>query len=244
MAGYGSYSYSTDKTKGHVQQYYVDKFRVASDFGRGLGPSSNADAMLGRTAKGQMIMPEGGVPQPIDPLLLADMTDVPPDPRIAESEGLVWSWDNGFVDPANSADTYADVDDEEVSTDAFSSFFASGAAERKAVLAEMNAAQKHRVEKINDGLSESYLLTVEGQYEANYARLQNIKNIVMWNPQTGRPLEDIPGFPYLPSVGALDFMKVKARKSVQYVDTKAKPRARTAELPAAKAAKGLLSGGK
>jgi hypothetical protein len=209
--GYGDYSYSTDKTKGHVQQYYVDKFRVVGDFVRGT-PRSDADAMLGRSAKGGVLVPKGGVPQPVDPILLADVTGVPEDPRIAESEGSTWEWDSGYLNPEFAASTYADVDDEEVSARAFAAFRTASSAERGAVLGELDAALKFRVEKILDGFSEEYMLTLEGQHEANYARLQHIKDVVMFTPD-GQPWASIPGFPYLPPVGAMDFMPISVNKS-------------------------------
>lgn len=209
--GYGDYSYSTDKTKGHVQQYYVDKFRVPSDFGRGSAPKDNADAMLGRTAKGAVLVPEGGVPQPVDPILLADMSEEAEDPRVAESEGQVWEWDAGFAKPEFAASTFADVESEDVADGAFAAFRAASNAERSAKLGEFDAALKYKVAKIKGGLSEKYLLTMEGQYEANYARLQKIKDIMMFTPY-GQPATELPGFPYMPSVGALDFQPTAADK--------------------------------
>lgn len=209
--GYGDYSYSTDKTKGHVQQYYVDKFRVASDFGRGSAPKDDGDAVLGRTAKGAKLVPEGGVPQPVDPILSADMSGVDADPRVAESEGEVWAWDAGYQDPALAPSSYADVESAEVADDAFASFRSASNSERAAALSAFDAALKYKVAKIEAGFSEKYMLTMEGQYEANYARLQKIKDVCMFTP-TGQPATEIPGFPYLQSIGALDFQPAAANK--------------------------------
>lgn len=204
---YGDYSYSTDKTKGHVQQYYVDKFRVASDFSKGV-PATDADAVLGRDRKGAVAVPTGGIPQPMDPLLLVDMTGVPEDPRVAESKGAVYRWDSDYADPQFAADTFADVEDESVSDSAFAAFRAASQAERGSALAELDAAQKYQIEKIKGGLSEPLLLTMEGKYLANYARLQKIANVMQYSPISGQPQTEIPGIPYLPGIGALDFMPV------------------------------------
>lgn len=204
--GYGDYSYITDKTKGHVQQYYVDKFRVASDFGRGSAPKSDADAMLGRDAKGAVLIPKGGVPQELDPVIKADMADMPEDPRVAESEGKVWAWDAGYEDPEFAPETFADIDDEEVADQAFAAFMGASQSERGAVLGELDAALDYRVKRIQAGLSENYLLTMAGKYEANYGRLQKIKETMQFTP-TGAPQTEIPGFDYLPGIGALDFME-------------------------------------
>lgn len=209
--GYGDYSYSTDKTKGHVQQYYVDKFRVASDFGRGSAPTDDGDAVLGRTAKGAALMPTGGVPQPVDPILLADMSGEDADPRVAESEGAVWRWDAGYADPAFAAESFADVESADVADDAFVAFRAASGGERAAALGSFDAALKYKVAKIQAGFSEKYMLTMEGQYEANYARLQKIKDIVMFTP-SGQPATELPGFPYLQSIGAMDFQPVAANE--------------------------------
>jgi hypothetical protein len=208
-AKYGDYSYSTDKTKGHVQQYYVDKFRVATDFSRGLGPKTDADAVLGCDAKGRVIVPSGGVPQPVDPILLADMTGVPTDPRVADAEGTLYPWDNQYLDPAFDASTFADVDDASVADTAFAAFRAASSAERGAALRAAEAGVAHRVEKIKSGLSEAYLLTMEGKYEANYARLQGIKTVLQFSP-TGAPQTELPGFDYLPSIGAMDYIPTPA----------------------------------
>lgn len=209
--GYGDYSYSTDKTKGHVQQYYVDKFRVASDFGRGSAPSDDADAALGRTAKGAVLVPAEGVPQPVDPILAADMSGVDADPRVAESEGQVWPWDAAYPDPEFASSSFADVESEEVADDAFAAFRSGSNDERAAALSAFDAALKYKVAKIEAGFSEKYMLTMEGQYEANYARLQKIKDVCMFTP-TGAPATEIPGFPYLQSVGAMDFQPAAANK--------------------------------
>lgn len=205
--GYGDYSYTTDKTKGHVQQYYVDKFRVASDFSRGA-PASDDDAVLGRDRKGAVAVPTEGIPQPVDPILDADMYLVPEDPRVAESKGAVYPWDVDYVDPEYEPENYADVEDDEVSDSAFAAFRQASQAERGNALGELDAALKYQVEKIKGGLSESLLLTMEGKYLANYARLQKVANVMQYSPISGAPQTEIPGIPYLPGIGALDFMPV------------------------------------
>lgn len=190
-----------------MQQYYVDKFRVASDFSKGA-PATDADAVLGRDRKGAIAVPEEGVPQPIDPILAADMTGIPEDPRVAESKGTVYAWDIEYADPEFAPESYADVEDEAVSDEAFAAFRGASEADRSSSLIELDAALKYQVEKIKGGLSESLLLTMEGKYLANYARLQKVANVMQFSPISGQPQTEIPGIPYLPGIGALDFMPV------------------------------------
>ncbi|GAB0490600.1 hypothetical protein MMPV_001837 [Pyropia vietnamensis] len=200
--GYGDYSYVTDLTKGHVQQYYVDKFRRASDFTRGV-PASDDDAMLGRTAKGSVAVPADGIPQlPDGPL--ARSPDAPADPRVAEADGSVWSWDASYVDPALSA--VEDTNDEAVADAAFAAFRGSMAGPRGAALAASRKALDATVARLSGTISEKSLLTLDGQLDVEYSRLQKIKVHPTLSP-TGQPQTEIPGTPYLGSVGALDFQK-------------------------------------
>lgn len=205
--GYGAYSYLTDKTKGHTNQYYVDKFRIASDFSKGV-PTCNADAKLGRDAKGAMLVPKEGIPQEMGDALPARVEDVDEDPRIAESEGAVYEWDLNYVDPQFLPSTYADVNNEEVAATAFAQFRGSTSAERGASITRMNFGAEARVQRIKAGIDEKSLLTLDGQLDVDYARLQKICNPPTLSP-TGVPQTEIPGYPYVGSVGALDFMEQK-----------------------------------
>lgn len=202
---YGDYSYLLDKTKGHVGQYYVDKFRVAADFIKGV-PASDADAFLGRDAKGAVLVPKEGIPQEIDPILGGRDESAPEDPRVAESEGAVYPWDRNYKDPKFDASTYADTDDEEVVENAFQAFRASVSSERGASLTSFDFATQIKVKKLKGGLSERYMLSLDGQLDREYARLQKIADMPFLNP-TGMPQTEIPGTPYAGSVGALDFQK-------------------------------------
>lgn len=184
----------------------MDKFRIASDFGRFSAPRSDADAVLGRDAKGAVLVPKNGVPQEVDDVLKADMSGVAEDPRVAESEGKVWAWDRGFEDPEFAADTFADIDDAAVADQAFASYMGQSQAERGRMLSGLDASLDFRVKKIQAGLSENFLLSMEGKYEANYGRLQKIKETPQFTP-TGAPQTEIPGFDYLGGIGALDFME-------------------------------------
>lgn len=200
--GYGDYSYVTDLTKGHTQQYYVDKFRRSSDFTRGV-PASDGDAMLGRTAKGSIAVPADGIPQlPDGPL--ARSPDAPADPRVAEADGTVWSWDASYVDPAFSA--VEDTNDEAVADAAFAAFRGSMAGPRGAALAASGKALEATVTRLSGTISEKALLTLDGQLDAEYSRLQKIKVHPTLSP-TGLPQTEVPGTAYLGSVGALDFQK-------------------------------------
>lgn len=203
--GYGSYSYLTDKTKGHVNQYYVDKFRIAADFAKG-SPRSEADAKLGRTAKGGVFVPSKGIPQERDEALPPIDPTVTPDPRIAESEGAVYEWDLYYKDPKFDASTYADTEDEEVAIDAFAKFRGYVSAERGSSLTRMNFGAVARVQRVKAGLDESYLMTLDGMLDARYAYFQKIDDPAVLSP-TGTPQTEIPGTPYLKSVGAMDFIK-------------------------------------
>lgn len=203
--GYGDYSYLTDKTKGHVQQYYVDKFRIAADFVKGT-PASDADGKLGRDAKGAMLVPTEGIPQEFDAALPARDENVVPDPRIAEAKGAVFPWDMNYVDPQFLPSAYSDVDDENVAGEAFAAFRGSLSAERGAALTAMDFGAQARVKRIMAGLDETYLLCLDGALDANYARLQKIADPATFTP-TGQPQTEIPGTAFLGSIGALDFQE-------------------------------------
>lgn len=202
---YGDYSYSTDKTKGHVQQYYVDKFRVAADFAKGP-PRTEADAVLGRTAKGAVKVPIDGVPQIAEGPLARDPASAP-DPRLAEAAGTVWPWDAGYERPELAKSTYADCDDSAVAEDAFIAFRDSCSAERGAMLTRMdfNATLANKVRN-ERGLSEKYMLTLEGQHDRLYIMAERRKTPTFLTPY-GNPTTEIPGIPYCGSIGALDFIK-------------------------------------
>lgn len=211
--GYGDYSYANDKTKGHVGQYYVDKFRVASDFSRGA-PATLADAPLGRNIKGGKLVPIEGIPQQMDAALPPFDPNVAPDPRIAEAEGAVYPWDVNYVDPQFAADTYADLDDDELSATALAEFRASMISSRTAALSAMDFGAVARVNRIKGGMDERYLLTLDGALDVRYAKAQKVASPMTFTP-TGQPQTEIPGIPYLGSVGALDF-KSKPGDSVAF----------------------------
>lgn len=221
--GYGAYSYQTDKTKGHVNQYYVDKFRIAADFVKGA-PASQADAKLGRNMKGGVLVPERGIPQPIDTSVLPIDPNATPDPRIAEHEGVVFPWDKNYVDPKFGADTYADCEDPDTVESAFASFRGSMVEERGSSLSFMNFGAAARVQRIKAGLDVDYLCSLDGQLDARYARLQKIDDPAVLSP-TGVPQTEIPGTSLLRSVGAMDFIK-KPGESFAFWKTDA-----PAELP-------------
>lgn len=202
--GYGAYSYSTDKTKGHTRQYYVDKFRVTTDFTRGA-PATQADAFLGCDVKHSPLVPKQGIPQPLDDALPPRDESVTPDPRIAESEGAVYPWDVNYVDPKFLPSTYADISNDTVAENAFQNFRESMWQDRCASLSAMDFGAVYRVNRIKEGLDESTLLTLRGALDVVYARLQHVDEPATLSP-TGRPQTEIPGTPYLSSVGAIDFL--------------------------------------
>ena len=213
--GYGKYSYSTDKTKGHVQQYYVDKFRIAADFIKGT-PATADDAVLGCDIKNAKLVPKEGIPQPIDPILIAG--PAPEDPRVAEASGSLYPWDIGYKDPKFAPESYANLDDESVSNTAFAQFRSSVSASRGASLTAMDFGAVARVNRLLKGIPESYLLSLDGALDAEYLRLQKLANPPGLNP-TGMPQSEIPGTPYLGSVGALDFQKKKETEIAFWKDT-------------------------
>lgn len=203
--GYGAYSYLTDKTKGHTNQYYVDKFRIAADFIKG-SPASDADAKLGRDAKGAVLVPKEGIPQILDDPIPPRDTSVDPDPRVAESEGQVYKWDINYVDPKFLPSTYADLDDEHTSEMAFAHFRESVNLSRGSSITAMNFGAAARAQRIKAGLDESYMLSFDGMLDCRYARLQKISDPATFTP-TGSPQTEIPGTPYLSSVGAMDLIE-------------------------------------
>lgn len=183
-------------------QYYVDKFRIASDFGRGT-PKTEADALIGRTMKGGIFVPKQGIPQEIDPILLSEEKMV--DPRIAESEGEMYPWDRSFKDKYGG-DNKTDMNDETVIDEAFAQFRGSLAEERGKKLTAMDSGAAARVERIRAGFEEKYLYCLDGALDVAYARLQKISN-PMTLTSTGEPQTEIPGFPYMASVGAMNFQQ-------------------------------------
>jgi len=203
--GYGDYSYLTDKSQGHMNNYYIDKFRIAADFIKGQ-PKSDADAKLGRDAKGAVVVPKEGVPQIADGILARDPSN-PEDPRIAESEGAVWEWDRSYVDPALAPESYADVNDAQIIDDSFQRFRDASAAERGRMLTaqDLGSTLKNKL-RLQNGFDEKTLLTLEGQHDRLHALTEHIMEVPFLTP-TGAPQTEIPGTPYLPSVGALDFQR-------------------------------------
>lgn len=213
--GYGKYSYSTDKTKGHVQQYYVDKFRNATDFIKGT-PATPDDAVLGRDVKNAKLIPTEGIPQPIDPILIVG--PAPEDPRVAEASGSLYPWDVAYKDPQFAPESYANLDDESVSDTAFAQFRSSLSESRGAALTAMDFGATARVNRLLEGIPESYMLSLDGALDAEYLRLQKLANPPGLNP-TGTPQTEIPGTPYLGSVGALDFQRKKETEIAFWKDT-------------------------
>ncbi|KAI0563907.1 hypothetical protein FGB62_32g243 [Gracilaria domingensis] len=201
---------STDKTKGHVNQYYVDKFRILTDFTK-RGPSNPSDAMLGRDIKGRILVPTEGIPQPFDPALPPRDETATPDPRIAEAEGVSYPWDPNYVDPKFAPGTYADCEDEAIADDAFQKFRSAVAEQRTSALTAMDFGAVARKQRIRAGLDEKYLLCLDGALDAAYARLQDISDPPMFTPY-GEPQTEIPGQPFTASVGAMDFQTTPGEK--------------------------------
>lgn len=199
--GYGDYSILTDKTQGHTNNYYIDKFRIASDFAKAPA-KTDADAFLGRDAKGAVLVPEEGIPQITEGALARD-TASPEDPRVAESKGAVWEWDAGYSEP----EVFADTSDATVSEDAFLAFRDASAAERGAALTaqDLGAALRNKM-RLENGFSENFLLTLEGQHDRLHALVERITEVPFLTP-IGNYQTEIPGMPYMGSVGALDFQK-------------------------------------
>eukprot|EP00168_Porphyra_purpurea_P011008 TRINITY_DN275_c0_g1_i1.p2 TRINITY_DN275_c0_g1~~TRINITY_DN275_c0_g1_i1.p2 ORF type:complete len:259 (+),score=122.33 TRINITY_DN275_c0_g1_i1:3-779(+) len=199
--GYGDYSILTDETKAPVGNYYVDKFRRASDFTRGVA-LTDASAMYGRSSKGAIAVPTKGVPQELDEGL-ARTDDAPEDPRVAEADGAVWSWDVNYDNPDYKGMTEEDQAAAEEA--AFASFRAACATDRAATLAASDRITDATVAKLAGDLSEGFKLTLEGQHAVEYARLQKIKNHPVTGGVDGKPQTEVPGTAYLSSIGAADF---------------------------------------
>lgn len=216
--GYGDYSILTDKTQGHTNNYYIDKFRNIEDFAKGP-PQTLDDALLGRNIKGGVLVPTEGIPQLEDtPEIRIDMDNAVPDPRVAESEGAMYPWDINYKDPKFAPETYADIDDPEVADTALSQFRASVWKDRQASLTAMDFGATARVNRIIDGLDETYMLTLDGQLDVEYAKLQKVSYPMSFTPY-GEPETTIPGKPYLGSVGALDLIE-KPGESFAFWKTK------------------------
>lgn len=187
---YGDYSYITDKTAGQIGNYYVDKARNSSDIARYGAPKSEGATYLGRDTKGRINIPKEGIPQEIDEILLPEKgTEKMVDPRIAEADGTVYSWDDGYVD-TSFTDGLSDVNDEEVVDNSFARFRGLMSAERGATLTSFDRGIESKIDELQNGTDESYDLTIWGQWDKEYAKLQKIKNT---------DVKD--------SIGAFDFMK-------------------------------------
>lgn len=209
--GYGDYSYLTDSTKGHVNQYYVDKFRNVYDFAKGQ-PASEQDAMVGRNMKNGPKVPVEGIKQLDESYtsIVPISDDVVPDPRIEESEGSLYPWDPNYQNPEFAASTFADVNSDIVATDAFAKFRGSLSEERAMAISALdyqaNLYNKKVTSMNQSPFDEEYISCLEGQLDVEYVKLQKLGSPATLNP-TGIPQTEIPGFPYMPAVGALDFMK-------------------------------------
>lgn len=174
--GYGSYSYVTDKTQGHTNQYYIDKYRRRSDLGRFSSPATDSAAVAGRTIKGTVKVPKEGIPEPRDPALPPIDTTAPEDPRIAEAEGSLYFWDGQFENPEFNSSTYADINDEEVSSESFTEFRSAMSEMRNSALSTLGARNKHRQQKFKKGLDQSYLLTLDGQHDFSHMMVEKMGN--------------------------------------------------------------------
>lgn len=204
--GYGDYSILTDETKAPVGNYYSDKFRRSSDFTRGVA-LTDASAMYGRSSKGAVLVPKEGIPQELEDGL-GRSDDAPADPRVAEADGAVWSWDKNYDNPEYAGLSEATA---EVEESAFASFRAACAADRAAALAASDRVTDATVAKLAGDLSERFKLTLEGQHAVEYARLQKIKNHPVMGGVDGRPQTEVPGTAYLASIGAADFSGKKGK---------------------------------
>lgn len=209
--GYGDYKFSSTSITGYVDQYNVDKFRNLGSFANAA--YGNVEARLGTSKKGKIVVPKEGIPQVPDGELAFNPDDPnsPVDPRVSEISGELYSWDKKCQEQVV---TFADLDEPEVAQSAFSAFRSSLAAERSAALAQKEAGAEYRVSRILEGVNEARLLTVDGQHEVTYARLQEIADIPYFT-SSGEPQTQIPGKPFLRSVGAMDF-QVKPKRSIYY----------------------------
>lgn len=189
--GYGSYSYLTDKTQGHTNQYYIDKFRTKADLAK-QSLSSKGEAMFGLTTKGKRNIPTEGVPQPLDSALPSFDPTAPEDPRVAEAEGAVYFWDDAYQNPESDTEsTDEDPEDSEDPTKSFVEFRKAMSESRMASLNELDARAKYRRERLSAGLDQSYLLTMDGQLDYRYSVTEKISS-------TGSSTSS--------SVSALDFL--------------------------------------
>lgn len=230
---YGDYDYKTDRTKGHVGQYYVDKFRIASDFSKGI-PASEADSALGRNSKGQVAVPVEGIPQIVDDAILARDPESKPDARLTEIYGNAYPWDSAY-DPSihggytlvqGQAGGYAlpapapmgDLDDESVADDAFSKFRGASAGDRGSALSKQDLDATTRAQMRAEGYTENFLLTIEGQHDRLHSMVERLKQVPFLTPY-GKPQSEVAGNDYLGSVGALDFLKKKEEEIAFWKDT-------------------------
>lgn len=156
-------------------------------------------------------VPVEGIAQAVDPLIRADTSNQPEDPRVTEALGKAFDWDGKVPQGAMDSSSFGDLDDPSTMDSSFAAFRRSSSTDRSKVLADMEAGRKHRLSKIQSGLSENYLLTMEGKLEANYAQIQKIGGVQGFS-SSGAPQTDIPGKPYMRGIGALDFMKVGGRE--------------------------------
>lgn len=196
-ASRSNYSVSTSVTMGYGDYQLFIKTDTS--------PSS------AKSASGSVVVPKEGIPQPVDPLLAVDMSNAPEDPRVTEALGKVYDWNGKVAQSALDVSGMGDIDDEATSSSSFAAFRRTSSADRAKLLAAMEAGRRHRLEKIQAGFSENYLLTMEGKLEANYARIQKIGNMPGFTA-TGQPQTDIPGKPFMRGIGALDFMKTGGRQ--------------------------------
>eukprot|EP00183_Erythrolobus_madagascarensis_P006063 CAMPEP_0185844526 /NCGR_PEP_ID=MMETSP1354-20130828/657_1 /TAXON_ID=708628 /ORGANISM="Erythrolobus madagascarensis, Strain CCMP3276" /LENGTH=285 /DNA_ID=CAMNT_0028544205 /DNA_START=47 /DNA_END=904 /DNA_ORIENTATION=+ len=202
-AGYGDYSYSTDKTQGHLNNYYIDKYRTTSDLGT-KHSLAGAEPAMGRNAKGGVLVPKFGIPQ-MDDDVLGFGPDSMVDPRIAEAEGSQYPWDPAYVDESKTLASCADIDDPAVSDNAFSSFLSASSVERSQMILACERATESTIKEIKSGMvDEMTMLSASGQRLAQYARTEKIATLPMWTP-TGEPQTEIPGTPFKESIGALDY---------------------------------------
>lgn len=171
--GYGDYSFSTDKTAGHVQRPYVDNLR--SPGGRLKGLMASVDSKtFGGSSKGQVNVPKEGVPQLEDSELIPIDKSAPPDPRLAETEGKLYFWDPEYPKPEFDSSTFSKLDDDEVSSNAMAEFRSSVSAERSAALSSYEQGTKARIQNLKEGLDDTYKLTMDGQLAMSYARVEGI----------------------------------------------------------------------
>lgn len=187
--GYGDYSYITDQTTGQVQRPYVNHLGSPGGRLKGLMASVSSDT-FGGSSKGKIDIPKEGIPQLEDSELIPIDNNAPPDPRLAETEGKLYPWDPNHPKSESENDsTLSKMEEDEAARKAMSQFRSSMASERSAALSAYQQGTTARVERIKGGLDETYKLTMDGQLELKYARVEGI--IDAGGPASG-------------SVGALD----------------------------------------